>query len=334
MRYALPEARDWVRATLRGYFTALYTPFTPDNQLDEAGLRHNVDATLALPGVGGLSVNTLHQEFWALTQAERLRLVEVVLEQVRGRVPVVVGCSDPAPDNVLMYAQHARAHGADLVMVWPPYYGPRSAAGVRHFYEWLAPRVGIGMVIYSTTLAELGFYLTPDQAEALLPLREICALQSTTLNFASHAAMLERVGAEIAVATSLEEYHLFGRLSFPERAPEFLIGSSRPIFCQSAAQPHCGRFRAAVEAGDFAEAARQVRVISAIAEKLQSRYFGAGFHHVALFKSLAGLLGMRTGPFRPALAPPDPRELSECAEVLVQAGLLSSYSPANNSVLR
>ena len=148
-----------------------------------------MDATLALPGVGGLSVNTLHQEFWALTQAERLRLVEVVLDQVRGRVPVVVGCSDPAPDNVLMYAHHARAHGADLVMVWPPYYGPRSAQGVRHFYEWLAPRVGIGMVIYSTTLAELGFYLTPDQAQALLPLREICALQSTTLNFASHAAM-------------------------------------------------------------------------------------------------------------------------------------------------
>jgi 4-hydroxy-tetrahydrodipicolinate synthase len=324
MRYALPEARDWVRATLRGYFTALYTPFTVDNQLDEEGLRHNVERTIALPGVGGLSVNTLHQEFWALTQAERLRLVEVVLDQVKGRVPVVVGCSDPAPDNAVMYADHARAQGADLAMVWPPYYGPRSAAGVRHFYEYVAPRLGIGMVIYSTTLAELGFYLAPDQAEALLPLHAICALQSTTLNFASHAAMLERVGGEIAVATSLEEYHLFARLSFPERAPEFLIGSSRPIFCQTAARPHCGQFRTAVEAGDFIAAARHVRAISAIADKLQSRYFAAGFHHVALFKSLAGLLGMRTGPFRPALAPPDSRELRECAEVLVQAGLLTA----------
>ncbi len=141
------------------------------------------------------------------------------------------------------------------------------------------------------------------------------------LNFARHAAMLERAGSEIAVTTSLEEYHLFGRLSFLERAPEFLIGSLRPIFCQSAAQPHCGPFRAAVESGDFTAAARHLRAISAIAAKLQSHYFAVGFHPVALFKSLAGLLGMKTGPFRPALAPPESRELRECADVLVQAGL-------------
>jgi 4-hydroxy-tetrahydrodipicolinate synthase len=223
---------------------------------------------------------------------------------------------------VVALARHAAGHGADLVMVWPPFYGPRTAAGVRAFYEYVAPRTGIGMVIYSTTLPELGFYLTPDQAADLLHLPGICAVQSTTLNFASHAAMLERVGDSIAVATSLEEYHLFARLCFPERAAEFLIGSSRPILCQTPAQPHCGRFLTALERGDMAEAARQVRTIAAIADKLQSRYFAAGFHHVALFKSLAGLLGMKTGPFRPALAPPDPKELKECAAILVEAGLL------------
>lgn len=84
MRYAPGEARDWVRATLRGYLAVLYTPFNNSDGLDEDGLRHNVRATLALPGVGGLSVNSLHQEFWTLTDAERLRLVEVVLDEVAG----------------------------------------------------------------------------------------------------------------------------------------------------------------------------------------------------------------------------------------------------------
>jgi 4-hydroxy-tetrahydrodipicolinate synthase len=322
MRYAPGEARDWVRATLRGYLAVLYTPFDESGAIDEAGLRHNVNATLTLPGVGGLSVNSLHQEFWTLTDAERFRLVEVVLDTVRGRAPVVIGCTDPSASKAVAYARHAAAHGADLVMVWPPFYGPRSAAGVRNYYEYVAERIDIGLIAYSTTLSELGFYLAPEQVEALLPLRQICAVQNTTLNLAQYAAMLERVGGDIAVATSLEEYHLHGQLAFPERAPRFLIGSSRPIFCQSTAHPHCGAFIAALEQGDVVAAARHARAIMSIAEKLQSRYFARGFHHVAVFKAMAGLLGMRTGPVRPGIAPCDPRELEECMAVLRDAGLI------------
>jgi 4-hydroxy-tetrahydrodipicolinate synthase len=322
MRYARGEARDWVRATLRGYLAVLYTPFREDGALDEDGLRHNVRATLALPGVGGLSVNSLHQEFWTLTDAERFRLVEVVLETVAGSKPVVIGCTDPSAEKAVRYARHATAHGADLVMAWPPFYGRRSAEGVRDFYEYLAARIDIGLIAYSTTLSELGFYLAPEQVAALLPLPNLCAVQNTTLNLAQYAAMMERVGAEIAVATSLEEYHLHGQLMFPDRAPGFLIGSSRPVFCQSAAHPHCGNFVAAIERGDLAAAAAQARTIMAIAEKLQSRYFARGFHHVGVFKALAGLLGMRTGPVRPGIAPADPREIAECTAVLRESGLL------------
>lgn len=324
MRYAVGEARDWVRASLSGYVTILYTPFHADGGLDEAGLRHNVQRTMGLPGVGGLSVHSLHQEFWALTLAERKRVAEIVLEEAGGRIPVVIGCSDPTAANVVELAQHAQAAGADLVMVWPPYYGPRDAAGVRAFYEHVTARIGIGMVVYSTTLSELGYYLAPDQVEALLHLPNVCAVQDTTLNFASYARMMERVGDRICVSTSIEEYFLFGRLTFADRAPRFMIGSSRPVLCQTPEVPHCGRFAEAALRDDFATAAVHLREISAIASRLQSRYFAQGFHHVALFKTLAGLLGMEVGTgWRPALAPPDPHDVEECVAVLRRAGLLA-----------
>ena len=322
MNYALADARDWVRATLRGYVTVLYTPFREDGSLDEEGLRHNVRRTLALPGVGGLSVNALHQEFWTLTDAARKRLVEVVLDTVAGAAPVVVGCSDPSAERVVDLARHAASAGADLVMAWPPYYGPRSAEGVRHFTDHVAERVGIGLILYSTTLSELGYYLAPPEVEALLHHPAICAVQNTTLNLAQYAAMLERVGTEIAVATSLEEYHLFGQLAFPERAPRFLIGSSRPVLCQTPEHPLCGRFVAAVAAGDLAAAAAHARALMALADALQSRYFARGFHHVGLFKHVAGRLGMRTGPTRPGVAPASPAERAEADRVLRDAGLL------------
>jgi len=322
-KYPRSGARQWVRKHFLGYFSVLYTPFRADGEIDEAGLRSNVAKTLALPGVGGLSVHSIHQEFWTLTNAERKRVTEIVIEAAGGKVPVVVGASDPSARNVVDLALHAQATGADAVMVWPPFYGPRTADGVRAFYEYVAERIDIGMIAYCTTLSELGYYLSPEQVEALLPIENFCAVQNTTADFPSYAAMMERVGDRICVTTSLEETMLLGKTTFAdERTPDFLLGASRPLFVQNAAQPRCGRFITAIHAGDYRAAAEEVRAIVAIAGKLQSRYFARGFHHIALSKELTRLFGMATGGTRPPLGAPSPQELAECAEILVAAGLV------------
>src|SRR3954452_15145603 len=111
-RYARSDARKWVRQNLRGYFTVLYTPLLPDGEIDEAGLRRNVAKTLALPGVRGLSVHSIHQEFWTLTDAERKRVTDIVLECVAGKAPVVVGVSDTSARNVVDLAKDAQPEGA------------------------------------------------------------------------------------------------------------------------------------------------------------------------------------------------------------------------------
>ena len=201
----------------QGVFPAVTTQFHEDLSLDLAATRRQIDHLLS-DGVDGLILCGTVGEGTSLTASEKRATVEMAVDVARGRVPVVVGCSDPSPLNVVDYARHAEAVGADLVMVWPPYYGPRTPAGVRAFYEYVAARIGIGMVAYSTTLSELGYYLAPEQVEALLHLPQLCAVQDTTLNFTSYARMMERVGDRIAVSTSLEEYFLFGRLAFPDRA--------------------------------------------------------------------------------------------------------------------
>lgn len=319
--YPASQARQWVRENLRGYIVVLYTPLLPDGEIDEAGLRHNVEMTLRRPGCGGVTVNSIHQEFWAMTDGERKRVADIVLQTVDGRKPVVVGCSDTAAAKVIDFARHAQAAGADAVMVWPPYYGARTADGVHAFYEQVAQRIDIGMFVYSTTLSELGFYLTPDMVERLMPIGHLCAVMSSTMNFASYASMMERVGDRVSVTTSLEEYFLFGKMAFPERAPDFMFGSSRPMFVQSDERPWCGQFVAAVAQGDYATAATLVRRIVAIADRLQSRYFAQGFHHIGLSKELTTLFGLKGGGVRPPLSPPSPEELQECVRILGEFGL-------------
>lgn len=320
-RYKLSEARQWVRTSLRGYMTALYTPFRQNGDIDERALAHNVELTLSLPGVGGLSLNSIHQEFWTLTDAERMRVTELVLRAVGGRKPVIVGVSHTSARTVIELARHAQDAGADALMVWPPYYGPRSKDGVIAFYNEVAERIDIGMFVYSTTLSELGFYLTPDTVASMLPLACVCGVHSSTMNFAAYASMMERVGGDIAVSTSLEEYFLFGKLAMPERAPDFLMGCSRPLFVQSEERPHCGRFIDAALSGDYASAAAAMREIVGIADKLQSRYFAQGFHHVALFKVLSENQGLIGGPVRPPASAPEVSELQECFDVMIAAGI-------------
>ena len=321
---ARSDARAWVRSRFRGYFTVLYTPFDADGEIDERALRSNVELTLSLPGVGGLSVHTIHQEFWTMTAAERCRLTDVVLEAVAGRVPVVVGVSDTSARQVVALARHAQQAGADAVMIWPPYYGVRTADGVKAFYEQVGERIDLPMFAYSTTLTELGFYLTPEMVEALLPIEHLCGVQNTTLNVAAYAAMMERVGDRISVATSLEEYFLFGRTSFAERTPDFLIGCSRPLLVQSRARPYCGDFIAAVLGGDLARASSLLRTIIGIADKLQTKYFAQGFHHVGLFKQLSTHLGLVGGPVRPPASAPKAEELEAAWAVMRGAGLIDA----------
>jgi 4-hydroxy-tetrahydrodipicolinate synthase len=181
--------------------------------------------------------------------------------------------------------------------------------------------IEIGMFVYSTTLSELGFYLTPDMVESLLPLQWLCGVHSSTMNFASYASMMERVGNDIAVSTSLEEYFLFGKLSMPKRTPDFLMGCSRPLFVQSDDRPHCGRFIEAALSRDYVSAGAALREIVAIADKLQSRYFAQGFHHVALFKALSENLGLVGGDVRPPASAAAASELRECFDVMKAAGL-------------
>jgi len=307
---------------LRGYFVACYTPFHANGEIDEAALRRNVHATLAKPGVGGLSLHAIHQEFWTLTLDERKRVTDAVLDEVAGKAPVVVGISDNSARNAIALGRHAKAAGATAAMLWPPTYGPRTAEGVRAFFEEVAAGLDLPFFCYSTTLSELGYHLDAPQVERLLAIPHLAGVQVTTTDAALFDDMVARCGHRLAVTTSLEESLLYLHRRHPARAPTFTLGSSRPLFCQSAAQPHCGRYMDALLAGRLDEAEAHQKRIAAIAQKLQTRYFARGFHHVALFKRLAGRMGLETHGLRAPLSEPDAAELEECLAVLRDEGLL------------
>lgn len=108
-----------------GVYAIPVTPFQPDLSADEASLVRQVRFCLEA-GVHGICYPAVVSEFFTLDVEERRRLVEVVVGEVAGQVPVIVGVSAPSSPYAAKLARHAAAVGASGVLTMLPY--------VHHFF--------------------------------------------------------------------------------------------------------------------------------------------------------------------------------------------------------
>jgi 4-hydroxy-tetrahydrodipicolinate synthase len=132
--------------TLEGVYSVLPTPFTADGELDEASLRRVVDLFLAA-GVNGLTALGVTGEVGRLDERERARVLETVMQQVNGRVPVVAGTTAEGTRTCIEYSRQARAAGASAVMVSPPRMAKLNSEGVARHFHALADAVDIEVVV-------------------------------------------------------------------------------------------------------------------------------------------------------------------------------------------
>ncbi|MGI9148388.1 MAG: dihydrodipicolinate synthase family protein [Chloroflexota bacterium] len=129
-----------------GIFPILVTPFEDDDRVDADSLRNLVDFNIGA-GVHGLGI-ALGTEILKLTEAERSRVISVVVEQARGRVPVVVNTGAQANLTAVLYSRQAEDLGAAAVMCLPP--SPVSATEARSYFKAVSDAIHIPVFIQDT----------------------------------------------------------------------------------------------------------------------------------------------------------------------------------------
>lgn len=133
----------------RGSFTVMVTPFTAEGAaVDEAALRRFVDWQID-NGVPGLIPLGSTGEFLSVTEDERRQIVETIVKQGRGRVPVIVGTADEWTDKAVRFSREAEAIGADGVMVVPPYYSSPSEDELFEHYRRIGEAISIPIMVYN-----------------------------------------------------------------------------------------------------------------------------------------------------------------------------------------
>lgn len=128
-----------------GVFHIMATPFTDGGELDASGLPRLVEAALAT-GITGVTLLGIAGEAHRLTDEERRRVVEGVVKEVRGRVPVVVGVSASGTHLATSFTRMAQEHGADGLMVAPP-AGLKNLDAVAEYYRTVADAAAVPLVL-------------------------------------------------------------------------------------------------------------------------------------------------------------------------------------------
>jgi 4-hydroxy-tetrahydrodipicolinate synthase len=133
--------------TLSGIVPPIGTPLTPDERVDEKGMRRLVDHLLK-HGVHAIFANGGMGAFALLSDQEQARAVEIVIDEVNGRVPVMAGAADTSTKRVIEKARRMVSLGADYISILPPYYFSHTTETVTKFYLDVAAAIPNPIVIY------------------------------------------------------------------------------------------------------------------------------------------------------------------------------------------
>jgi len=137
-----------VLARSRGVVAALVTPFTSQNEIHAVPLRRIIRHSLKL-GVGGFYVCGSTGEGFSLSPEERMQMVEITVEEVRGRADVIVNLSHMDYRQVARLSHHAAEVGADAISVLPPIYNPISGPELIAYYRAVLKDARLPLTLYN-----------------------------------------------------------------------------------------------------------------------------------------------------------------------------------------
>lgn len=131
----------------KGSFTALITPFK-DGNVDEKVYQDLVQRQLDAGTDGVVPVGTTG-ESPTLSHDEHMRVTELCIEVVQGRIPVIAGTGSNATEEAIMLQRHAKEAGADAGLVVTPYYNKPTQRGLVAHYTAIADAVDLPIIIYN-----------------------------------------------------------------------------------------------------------------------------------------------------------------------------------------
>ena len=180
-----------------GCGTALITPFKQDGSLDESAMRRIVDQQIAA-GINFLVPCGTTGESPTLSHAEHLRVVEITIEQARGRVPVVAGAGGYDTAHVIKMIADLHKIGVSGILSVTPYYNKPTQEGLFQHYRAIANSTPLPIIVYSVQ-GRTNVNVEPATLVRLAEIKNIVGVKEASGSISQMASIIARVPESFTV---------------------------------------------------------------------------------------------------------------------------------------
>jgi len=308
--YKKHEAQDWAWETLKGQWTTLITPFTPDNRVDIDGVKRNVRHVRSL-GTTGAGCTWNMGEFWALSYDERIQVMDAVAEAAEGTWPIGAHVTNTNANEMISLAQHAEDKGFDLLIVAPPYMATKTEDHVVEFVRLLADNTNLAIMFYNSP--QFGIIMSPYGMGQLCAIPNVVGIKEASFNQQISIETHLSLGRDHVISTPDEWIYFKGQELGIEQQVMF-ANTSDWRFDVPGANNYVQWVDRACK-GDLDETFydNKFRRLKELSDtwwtRIQTKYNGA--LPVAMAKHWGALMGMSAGSVRPPLFDLTPVEKSE-----------------------
>ena len=290
-----------MREQWTGCGTALVTPFDKNGNVDEAGVRRlakrQIDA-----GIHFLVPCGTTGESPTLSEDERVRVVELVVQEAAGKVPVLAGAGGYDTREVVHVGQRMRKVGAQGILSVTPYYNKPTPEGLYQHYTAIAEGVGLPLIVYNVP-GRTGVNVDPKTLARLATIPNIVGVKEASGNMGQICEVCRSVPESFIVLSGDDSLTL----------PVMSVGGRGIVSVASNGVPaEMSKMVELAEANDFA-AARKIH--ASLMPFLTVNFVEANPIPIKAAMAMMGLLEER---YRLPMVPPQPASKEKIAAVLEQ----------------
>jgi 4-hydroxy-tetrahydrodipicolinate synthase len=180
--------------SLKGTIVAMVTPFTKEDEVDESGMRENINYLIDR-GVDGLLVAGTTGESATITHDEQRKMIDILVDEVNGKVKAIAGAGSNSSKEALGLVQYAENAGADAALVITPYYNKPQQHGLVEHYKFLNEKTDIPKIVYNVP-SRTGTDIEVETIVEIAKLDGIVAIKEANPDMDKVSATIKRLQEE------------------------------------------------------------------------------------------------------------------------------------------
>ena len=174
---------------IKGIIAAMQTPMNEDGSLNEAEMRNQINREIAA-GVDAIFCLGTNGEFYILSPEEKIRVMEIFVDEAKGRVPVYAGTGCVGTADTIYLSKKAEEIGVDVLSVITPYFAAISQDELYEHYRAVAEAVSLPIVMYNIPM-RTGATIEPETVGRLADIPNIVGVKDSSGKFELIQAYIE-----------------------------------------------------------------------------------------------------------------------------------------------